>query len=348
MASLFISWSGKESRKIAEALRDWIPLVTGSLEPWVSSIDLQSGQRWSLELAKKLEKSNFGIIVITPHNKLSPWLIFESGALSKSITEGRVIPYLLGLETHELDGPLSQFQANCADRQGTFDLIKSINSFLDQPTEDKIIHRKFEALWPEFNIIVEEVVQHSKKQIIHNQEFQLASKDSDISELQEELIRVKEMVKQIVIQSTIDDSFSSQVQSNLNDKSTSSLEGAFIDEEDNSHLYIRVINGKIVAPYCYEDNDKIDAEYYDWNKIGEYWLARYRWFHSDIQGFALYKLEANKLVGNWWSDDAKETKLSNLNSSNLNDIDGGTHTVWTKQKSLNLPRWATSFFKKHE
>lgn len=346
-STLFISWSGKESREIAETLHRWLPLIIGSIDLWMSSIDLRSGKRWSNEISTNLERSNFGIVIITPHNKLSPWLLFEAGALSKNIIDSRVVPYLVGLRVSELEGPLSQFQANPADRGGTYDLIKSINNSLEQPIDDKIIDKRFEAFWPRLEKKLDVIIQRNEGKDELNQDSEIINKNIAISKLQEELIIVKEMVKQFVSQSTTSEYFKSQVQMEQLDFSIKSLEGTYIDEADKSHLYIRIIEGKIIAPYCYQGNDTLDAEYFNWRKTGAYWLTRFRWFHKNIQGLALYKLENDKLVGSWWLDDEKSTKLSNLNSSNINEIEGGTYTVWKKYQLSNFPKWATSFFKKH-
>ena len=40
-----------------------MPLIVGNLEFWVSSVDLPNGRLWADEIAKKLEKSDFGILV---------------------------------------------------------------------------------------------------------------------------------------------------------------------------------------------------------------------------------------------------------------------------------------------
>ncbi|MBY0458213.1 MAG: nucleoside 2-deoxyribosyltransferase, partial [Gemmataceae bacterium] len=37
----------------------------------------------------------------------------------------------------------------------------------------------------------------------------------------------------------------------------SGIEGAWVNEESNTHLYARVVEGELVAPYCYAGNDRL-------------------------------------------------------------------------------------------
>ena len=61
--------------------------------------------------------TSFGIAVVTPENQQAPWLLFESGAIAKAVGEDvRLVPLLFGLETSDLTGPLSDFQARRAER----------------------------------------------------------------------------------------------------------------------------------------------------------------------------------------------------------------------------------------
>src|SRR5437764_1061561 len=92
--NVFISWSGEVSRNIAHALRPWLKLVAHYIEPWTSDSDIGPGYRWSIELAHKLSQTNFGLLCVTSENAKSAWLLFEAGALAKSLEEGRVIPLL--------------------------------------------------------------------------------------------------------------------------------------------------------------------------------------------------------------------------------------------------------------
>lgn len=146
---VFISWSGERSKEMANALREWLPMVLQYVEPFVSDKDISAGDRWAQKIAGELENANFGIICITPENLSSEWILFESGALSKSMLEGKVIPLLLDLELSDLSGPLSQFQAQKVEAAGIMEVVKSINGVADKKADEKIIDRSVPALWPE-------------------------------------------------------------------------------------------------------------------------------------------------------------------------------------------------------
>ena len=148
---VFISWSGERSQVLAQALRDWLPLVLDYVEPWLSEADVAAGDRWAQEVAKELEASNFGIICVTPENVGAPWVLFEAGALAKSMQGARVVPLLYGLEFSDISGPLAQFQAKKVDKPGLGEIISSINhATADEAIPDDRAKRRFAALWPDF------------------------------------------------------------------------------------------------------------------------------------------------------------------------------------------------------
>jgi DNA-binding XRE family transcriptional regulator len=159
---IFISWSGERSRNLAEALRRWLPRIVQSAEPWLSTASITPGVRWASDVASALEGSQFGIICLTPENMVAPWILFEAGAISKSIEQARLVPYLLGFATRELQGPLSQFQAIEADKSGTHQLVTAINSAAGPRTiSPDVIAESFEIWWPRFEPQLQEIIRAS-------------------------------------------------------------------------------------------------------------------------------------------------------------------------------------------
>lgn len=146
---VFISWSGSRSKDLANALRQWLPMVLQYVEPFVSDKDISAGERWAQAIAGELEASNFGIICITPENLNSEWILFESGALSKSMLDAKVIPLLFGLELSDLSGPLSQFQAQKIEETGVMEVIRAINKVAEKPASAQIVDQLVPTLWPQ-------------------------------------------------------------------------------------------------------------------------------------------------------------------------------------------------------
>ena len=145
---IFISWSGPLSRTVAEALRDWLPSVLQYAEPYVSSQDINKGTRWSVEIGRELDATDFGIICVTPGNLERPWLNFEAGALAKSFEESHISPLLFAVEHLPSGGPLSQFQATAYARSEIHALIRSINSYATASLSDQLLDRVFGQMWP--------------------------------------------------------------------------------------------------------------------------------------------------------------------------------------------------------
>ena len=146
---VFISWSGPTSRRVAEALRDWLPDVIQNVQPWMSASDIDAGVRWSSEIGKYLEGSDFGIICLTPDNLVAPWILFESGALSKKLENSHVTPYLFRVSQSDVEGPLAQFQQVTADKEGTKRLINSIFIASNEaPISAEKLDRAFDRWWP--------------------------------------------------------------------------------------------------------------------------------------------------------------------------------------------------------
>lgn len=148
---IFISWSGECSRQIGEAFRYWLPDVIQSIQPYFTPDDITKGQRWSVEVAEKLQSSQFGLFCITSENLTAPWLLFEAGAVSKDTKNGKVCPLLFGVESAQLSGPLLQFQATPYSREELLKFLKAINIESNNPLSDMQLERSFDRCWEELD-----------------------------------------------------------------------------------------------------------------------------------------------------------------------------------------------------
>lgn len=205
---IFISWSGEPSKTVARALHRWLPDVIQSVEPWMSELDLEAGARWNERVQRELNDTRFGIICVTPQNVHAPWLLFEAGALAKTINDTHVCPYLIGLEPSSLpQGPLTQFQAKRASQEETRDLIVTINQTLREKALDSSrVERGFDRCWPDLDKalsslptvqsterrsaedMLEEVLFLARK--IDQQSRSLSSHRPDVALTAEELVRL--------------------------------------------------------------------------------------------------------------------------------------------------------------
>lgn len=194
---IFISWSGTRSKLVAEALRTWLNDVIQLLEPWVSSQDIDKGARWSSDIAHQLEESSIGIICLTRENIDASWILFEAGALAKTIDRTFVCTYLLDLKPAELQGPLIQFQATVANKEDTLKLLQTINKALgEKARSNEQLEKAFRKWWPELEKVLI---------TIPKSESSLQSLRSD-RDLLEEIV---DLARSIVIEKEQTDAFSS-------------------------------------------------------------------------------------------------------------------------------------------
>lgn len=150
---VFISWSGSKSQEVAKILKQWIPCVIQSVEPYFSSADIDKGARWSTDIAKELQDASFGILCVTKDNLSSSWLNFEAGALSKSIEQSKVCPFLVDLKPSDIqNSPILQFQMASSTKDDVFKLFTSINSNLgDTKLHEDVLTTTFDTFWPKID-----------------------------------------------------------------------------------------------------------------------------------------------------------------------------------------------------
>jgi hypothetical protein len=155
---VFLSWSGEKSKATAEALREWLPNVIQAIEPWMSAEDIDKGVRWASDLASQLESIQFGVICLTSDCIVSPLILFEAGALSKTLDKAYVCPYLFDIGPADLAGPLIQFNAAKAEKDDTRRLINTINKACgDKSILQDRVDKAFEVWWPRLDERLENI-----------------------------------------------------------------------------------------------------------------------------------------------------------------------------------------------
>ena len=161
---VLISWSGDESRRVAEVLHLWLPRIIQSVQVFMSSKDIQKGKRWPVELGQCLEEAEAAILCMAADNLNSRWLLFEAGAISKN-QNALVIPYLNNLGKSEVELPLSQFQLTTRDRDEILEMFRVINANQISPVSEKQLQWQFDRNWSALSSELESVIESSETSI---------------------------------------------------------------------------------------------------------------------------------------------------------------------------------------
>ncbi|MBV1928231.1 MAG: toll/interleukin-1 receptor domain-containing protein [Gammaproteobacteria bacterium] len=221
---VFLSWSGDISHKVAIVLRDWLPSVIQSIEPYVSSEDIDKGARWSTDIASELEDSTYGILCVTKDNLHAPWLTFEAGALSKTMDKSYVSPFLFNIKRAEVNGPILQFQSTVFEKDDIKKLLMSMNKACseDQLTQERL-EKALDVWYPDLEknlqkIIVDAPPQKSVKASKEDESFsnEILEEILDLSRVNQKLLRnpdtdihksvdsIKMMIKEVISRSDFD------------------------------------------------------------------------------------------------------------------------------------------------
>jgi len=160
---VFISWSGDRSKVFGEILREWLPKVV-HVRPFFSPEDTAKGSNWYSEIISELGQARIGIICITSDNLTAPWLMFEAGAISKSLARPKVCPILFGMSATSLVGPLATFQATEFARDEMMRLVCMINDEAgDDKLDQKTLAEVFDTWWPKLDAPVKRALNRPGK-----------------------------------------------------------------------------------------------------------------------------------------------------------------------------------------
>ncbi len=147
---VYICWSGETSKELAEIFKEWLPAVIQAVKPYYSTDDITKGSRWNNEISKELEASQVGLICLTKDNLEAPWIMFESGALSKNLDKSHVCPILFGVDPTDLKGPLVSFQASRFEKAEIKKVVTMINKELETDgLSSSVLNSVFEKWWPD-------------------------------------------------------------------------------------------------------------------------------------------------------------------------------------------------------
>lgn len=178
---VFLSWSGERSKQLASLFKEWLPNVLQFVEPYMSAQDIEQGERWNNNITSSLSETDYGLIFVTPENIKAPWINYEAGALSKSLSS-RVVPVLFNAEVMILqEGPLKQFQSTkTLEKESVLKLVKEINSSVNDASLDpERLNKAFEMWWGEL-------------------EKELKKIPSEFSDVQQEKVEDSEMLAVII------------------------------------------------------------------------------------------------------------------------------------------------------
>ena len=156
---VFISWSGERGRQLGEAIREWLPTVLQSVEPYFSPSDIDKGAKWDSDITQALKSSNVGLIIVTHDSLKSQWTMFEAGALARSVEKTtRVCPMLFDVKKSEVTGPLTSFQMADFTQQEVQRVLATVNKVQEKGLDDAALAKAFEKWWPDLETKVKSIL----------------------------------------------------------------------------------------------------------------------------------------------------------------------------------------------
>ena len=139
---IFIAWSKGVSKNIGLELERWLNgLNEAVFQTVISEQAIPIGSVWHNKLDEALQSANCGILCVTEENLTSPWLCYESGALSMStarqdkksqsddnLREPYVAPILFGdISSSQVADPIQRFQSIKFNRKNMLELVLQLN-----------------------------------------------------------------------------------------------------------------------------------------------------------------------------------------------------------------------------
>lgn len=181
---LFISWSGKESREIAQYVTEWVNMCfINNIETFISTEDIKVGEDWFSKLSTQLDEADACLICFTPDNLNSKWIHFEIGAAANSKNGMRVMSIVPGNCMSKIGQPLSKYQLTNYSREGFYDLFNSLNELIERPIEGRLADKNFSLQWTGLETKLQPYLDNFEKDLYSiDQNIKILTKAEEVSD----------------------------------------------------------------------------------------------------------------------------------------------------------------------
>ena len=169
--NIFLSWSKSKSQEIALAIKSFLNgLFRDEIKVWMSSESISYGSTSIPEINKALINSDKCIAIITSDNILSPWIMYETGAvLARNLVafpnkdnNEFIIPIIFeNVDNKKFMGnPINQFQRLQYSKATLKKLVSQLNQETHTFSDIKTLETQFNLNW---NILNKEIKNCLKK-----------------------------------------------------------------------------------------------------------------------------------------------------------------------------------------
>lgn len=195
--TVFITWSGNETKPIAEILNSILNtrFKTKNIHFFYSAQEIRNGKIWINSIMEKLNDCCFGIVCLSSLNANSPWLNFETGGIIKGVWDKKKI-FIFNTEKinpRNIASPLNMFQINNKGiKEKLEELYQNINGLLDE--SDKFTEKAIVELSKEDAALY---IEQSSKILNEETDLFISFPIRGISNLKEESPIINKVVKRL-------------------------------------------------------------------------------------------------------------------------------------------------------
>jgi hypothetical protein len=153
--SIFLSWSGPDSRSISMAFKELLEAVGGTRVKPFHSDEIESPDPWRDQIKRAVARSDVAVLCLVPASLRSTWLMYEAGAFFDG---GDTYLLACGVDAPRLtDTPLDAFNLKDAcNRKSVRGLARllALPKGAEAGAVDPAFDRAFDLAWPSFDRVV--------------------------------------------------------------------------------------------------------------------------------------------------------------------------------------------------